>query len=431
VLGLPTRGRGGRDLILLTDGQVSNEGAVLALASKHAGTNRIFSFGIGSACSHYLVNGLAETTRGAAEFISGNERIEEKVLRTFSRLASPVLTDLSLDWGTGVRAEPAPAVLPPVFDGEPLTVYARLSGPGCTTLTLRGRLNGEPLDWTVPVTAAPDDGVLALLWARGAISDLEAALPADLRQPALRREPNQRRDVSRLVALSKRHGLLCSFTSFVAIEHRSPAERNEGRPALRRVPVQLAKGWHGIEVAAMAPLPAAGASDVVIERAFCMRHAAFREGVCNLVADSSCVSRLDRGPKYRLRPRPDAEGAAPPPRATAAAGLQALLATQGAVGWFEWQADTGDQLGFTREWLNQVRAELLQRFGLSGGTADKALADALLTLWLLRHRYGGDRGLWRRAADKALRAVVERLGLPRTEVEARLDSVTRPEPGVQ
>ena len=95
-----------RNLILLTDGQISNEPAVIDLARKARGHNRIFSFGIGTACSAHLVKGLARATGGAAEFITGNERIEDKVLRTFGRIGSPQVSDVRIDWGD--RRSPNP-----------------------------------------------------------------------------------------------------------------------------------------------------------------------------------------------------------------------------------------------------------------------------------------------------------------------------------
>ena len=58
LAGKPTRGAC-RQVVLLTDGQISNEPAVLKLAKDRAAFNRIFSFGIGNACSASLVEGLA------------------------------------------------------------------------------------------------------------------------------------------------------------------------------------------------------------------------------------------------------------------------------------------------------------------------------------------------------------------------------------
>ena len=112
-----------RQVILLTDGQVSNEPAVIELARSHRAHNRLFTFGIGTACSASLVKGLARATAGAAEFITGNERIDETVLRTFGRLSSPAVSDVSIDWdGCDVQTL---AEIPPVFDGDLLTVFGR------------------------------------------------------------------------------------------------------------------------------------------------------------------------------------------------------------------------------------------------------------------------------------------------------------------
>src|SRR3569833_1086280 len=66
-----------RDIIVLTDGQVTNEPEIIALAAGFRGKARSFSFGIGPASSEFLVRGLANATGGAAAFIAQNERIED------------------------------------------------------------------------------------------------------------------------------------------------------------------------------------------------------------------------------------------------------------------------------------------------------------------------------------------------------------------
>src|SRR5262249_16067270 len=130
----PVTGRS-RSVVLLTDGQVTNEPAILDLARRHRGQNRIFSFGIGPACSSFLVKGLARATGGAAEFIAYGEGIETKVLRTFARLASPIASDVQIDWG-GADVQTL-AELPPVFDGEVMTVYGRALGTPPTSVSLK------------------------------------------------------------------------------------------------------------------------------------------------------------------------------------------------------------------------------------------------------------------------------------------------------
>lgn len=231
-----------RNLIVLTDGEVSNEAALMDLARQHRAHNRIFSFGIGAACSAHLVKGLARSTGGVAEFITARERIEDKVLRTFGRLASPMVSDVEMEWG-GADVQTL-AELPPVFDGEVLTVFGRCAGALPREVALKCNTAAGPRRWPLVVPASTaDDGIISTMWARRSIQSLEEVNGVRRTSVSQRRES---RAGDMLIQLSKDFSLLCSLTSFIAVEHRSLAERNEGQPELRRVPVQLAKDWGGI-----------------------------------------------------------------------------------------------------------------------------------------------------------------------------------------
>jgi Ca-activated chloride channel homolog len=242
ILSVPPRAGTIRNVIVLTDGQVTNEPAVIELARKHRATNRIFAFGIGAAASSFLVKGLARATGGAAEFISAGERIDDKVLRTFGRLASPPVTDVTIDWdGCDVQTL---AELPPVFDGDVLAVFGRAPARVPERVTLRCDTPTGLTSWSVDVPAARDDeGTIATMWARRTIQSLEEVNGSTRTRV---RAGERTREAEMLIHLSKQFGLLCSLTTFIAIEHRSPNERNEGRPALRRVPVMVAAGWGNV-----------------------------------------------------------------------------------------------------------------------------------------------------------------------------------------
>lgn len=405
-----------RQIILLTDGQVSNEQAVIELARKSRSHNRIFSFGIGASSSAFLVKGVARATGGASEFITAGERIDEKVLRTFGRLASPVCTDLSLDWdGKDVQTL---AEIPPVFDGDVLTVFGRAPGalPGEVKLSCQTPRGGKSWSVALPASQTKDDGAIALMWARRTIQSLEEVNPPQRVKKSA--EPTRERET--LIQISKQFGLLCSLTSFVAIEHRTVEERNAGQPALRRVPVQLAQGWGGMMAAGGAPVAMAAMAAAPAPMTF-GRNVPQR---CHIPASpkrKSFFSRLRRGGDDVA---PDALMAAPiAPQAAMdqesardlsvgdleeqrrdADPLTALLMRQSADGSFA--ADTvPDELvraaGRDPASLRQSIESKLPA-DLKGKPRQQALLT-LLSLWVLSHRFADRSALWTRAFAKACR----------------------------
>jgi Ca-activated chloride channel family protein len=414
-----------RQVILLTDGQVSNEPALIELARKMRNHNRIFSFGIGSACSASLVKGVARATGGAAEFITAGERIDDKVLRTFGRLNSPAVRNVSIEWdGCDVQTL---AELPPVFDGDVLTVFGRAPARAPRQVTLSCNSRSGPKRWSVPVRAAGDDGgVIATMWARRTIQSLEEV--NNVHQTRYH-GGKRSREAETLIRLSKEFGLLSSLTTFIAIEHRSLEERNEGRPALRRVPVLMAKGWGGIETAARfnrAMLRAGGAacygpsSGTTIDKTL--------DRSCDLDALGSLEERRasDSGKKFgwfgRSRRKVDA-----PPMATARASeptphdeLSAILSRLNAHGSFDaidgldaMIAAAGRDAG---EWGRAVEQSIPVTTG--GLPHRDVVVRTVMVLLLLRDRFADREAMWRRAAGKALRFLEKTLGRGAADVRA-------------
>jgi len=114
--------------------------------------------------------------------------------------------------------------------------------------------------------AADPADLLPTLWARAMIRTLEE--DDGVRPSISASTPTARR--AQLIELSKRYNLLCGLTSFVAVEHRSVEDRNEGRPALRRVPIQLVAGAAagGEDLSMDIPLGAVAAAPAARARSF-------------------------------------------------------------------------------------------------------------------------------------------------------------------
>lgn len=401
LAGKPTRGAC-RQIVLLTDGQVSNEPAVLKLAKDRAAFNRIFSFGIGNSCSRSLVEGLARATRGATEFVGEGEAIEPKVLRTFGRISSPAIRDVAIESGRAM-AELA-AEIPPVFDGEVMSVFVRLAGDVPEFITLKGNLPHGPVSWTVkiPLIASPDQGVIATMWAREKIGALEDQLAS----PRFTGQSPVNPLVTQLVALSKEFSLLTSRTAFIAIEHRSIEERTQGLPAQRRVPIAMPRGWGDLDEAQlqvehatifacrMPPTPPASYAPFALRRSTPRRSL---KQVISGIFNSEQALVTDSQQQQLLQ----------------------LLSRQNADGSF-----SGNDAA---ELLNSCGLDVahacanLQAFASKANASEQSqLVQTLAALVVLQHSYAALKDQWQRAEKKARRYVEHAVG---TKLGAVMDLV--------
>ncbi len=230
-----------RQLIVMTDGQVTNTDAVVALVRRHSETTRVFTLGIGAGASHELVRGMARAGEGEAEMIFPGERIEAKVLRQLSRALAPALTDVRVSWD-GLEVRQAPHRVSSVFAGGRVLVYGflerRLEREVEVKLEARGV--GETLSFPVRLSLSrmQSGSLVATLGARALLRDLE-----------------DRSDKEAATVVSIKYGLSSKWASFVAIENRENAEPREIE--LRRVPAALTRGWGGMQRLTLGAAPKA------------------------------------------------------------------------------------------------------------------------------------------------------------------------------
>ena len=224
-------------LVLLTDGEVGNDKEIVHFARSNQASTRLFTFGIDSAVNSWLLRELANNSGGAVEFISPDERVEEKVLRQFTQIETPVLRDVEMKWeGVKVRSSyPAPPFT--VYWGQPLTVLAQIgSAKPRAGVVLRGQGDAAPFETRHEVDLSRNrvDPAIRLCWAKRHLKRLEAAvMTADGR-----RERSARK---RLLEFALDLGLASSVTSFVAIEERQSAPN--AAPETRVIPVMLPHAW--------------------------------------------------------------------------------------------------------------------------------------------------------------------------------------------
>jgi Ca-activated chloride channel family protein len=405
-----------RQILLLTDGEVTNTDEIIDLAKKHATTARFFTFGIGAGASHHLVRGIARASGGAAEFISPGERIEAKVMRQFKRVLSPALTDVKVDWGQRA-ATPASDHVPPVFDGERLVVYALADEPTAGTATLTGTLAGRAVKFEVPVDPgrAVDGDTIATLAARARIRTLEEQGEyLESRGSLQRRGRTAAKAPAEIAALGVKYQLCSRETSFVAIEHRETPVT--GRAELRRVPVALTSGWGArrerdvtgsfmlLSGAPMAPASMPRAAWIGTSAPYGGDSSAARSGDDSFdgAFSESFEGALDgdaapdsHGPRYRVMQTPQEEPIEP---VHAPRDLDRLVALQSADGSWDLTEEFAEIIGRS---LDELEAEL---HGAPGGRAvARRIAATSLALEWLEREATAERAEWEMLAEKARR----------------------------
>ncbi len=226
-----------RIVLFVTDGLVSNDDAIVAAIREHAHETRVFTIGMSRAPNRHLLDEMARVGRGAADYVLPDDDLEPIVQRFANRIATPVLTDIELEFDEGLALAdvlPSARQMPDLFDWAPLAVHGRFLAAGTGVLRLRGRTGAGAYERVIEVEFPenePRHDLLATLWAREQVGAL------------LRAGQNE---VEAIVRLGETFQIMTPHTSFVAVERRRVTL--EGEPVLVRVPVEfpLDMSWEGI-----------------------------------------------------------------------------------------------------------------------------------------------------------------------------------------
>lgn len=239
-----------RGLVLLTDGQVGNEADILKMLGQRLAGLRIFTLGIDQAVNEGFLKRLAQLGGGATEIVESEERLDEVMGKIHRRLGTPVLTAVQLK-GEGLKLDLdslTPHRLPDLFTGSPLVIAGRYQGQAGGSIAVQARdAAGRP--WHAAASGAvTSNPAHTKLWARNRLRDLEDLYDSGVSDgEALEKH---------IVEVSLHHGVLCRFTSFVAVD-RSESANTSGTLHQFVQPVDAPAGWDMLR--RQRALPAGGA----------------------------------------------------------------------------------------------------------------------------------------------------------------------------
>jgi Ca-activated chloride channel family protein len=208
-------------LVFMTDGlpTVGVTAAEQIVANLRSAKNvdvRIFPFGFGYDVNTLLLDRLGSENGGMSDYVQPKEDLEVKVSNFFSRVSSPVLSDLELNFGDAQTDFVYPRKLTDIFKGTQLTLIGRYKNDADLrniTLLLKGRAGQEARSYTFTGLTFPersdDNSFLPRLWASRRVGWL-------IEQIRLNGETKELKD--EVVDLGTRYGIVTPYTSYLATD---------------------------------------------------------------------------------------------------------------------------------------------------------------------------------------------------------------------
>ncbi|MEL7338291.1 MAG: VWA domain-containing protein, partial [Planctomycetota bacterium] len=239
-------------IVLITDGHVTGEDAVLQTLHSLPESNRprLFALGIDRAVNASVLRRLSDATGGMSELVESQPRMRDVIDTFSSKIGAPMLTDFALTDSTGRQLDESLVVAPPLsntalFAGQSVTLFARGAIDSIDDWTLsasnhsgdrqRFSLGRRPAEDAAFDNTKPDSSAanpnsdapetnrmasatclpLRAMWGRQRVRMLEdryvvQAMESDESEREAMRE--------QIVNTSLTSGVLCRYTAFVAVD---------------------------------------------------------------------------------------------------------------------------------------------------------------------------------------------------------------------
>ncbi len=222
-------------VVFLTDGLptvgVTQVGDIVEnVAGANAAKVRVFTFGVGYDVNTMLLDKIARENRGDSEYVKPAENLETRVSGFYSKVQSPVLADVKVDWG-GIRPRDLlPRQAPDLFRGGQIVLSGRYEGAGPARIAVTGMAMGREQRFEFEVVFEErSEGTKKLfverLWAQRQIGQLLDQIQLYGKSQEL---------VDEVIRLSMKYGILTPYTSYLVREDIALGDRERGRSEAER-----------------------------------------------------------------------------------------------------------------------------------------------------------------------------------------------------
>lgn len=237
ALDRPVDGDRLRVVLLMTDGFIGNEVEIFQETQRLLGNGRVFGFGIGGSVNHFLLARLSEEGRGFYQYVRTDEDPTEAVSRFVRRIAKPLMTDVTIDWGGLQVVDVLPRKVPDLFDAQPVVLLGRYRNGGPATVTLRGHVGAKNVELATRVNlgvASAASSGLNSMWARARIEEVD-------RLQKFGEFPEAAKEIT---TLGLEHHLVTAYTSFVAVDNTPVTNGTTNQVVVPNEPTENGEGGH-------------------------------------------------------------------------------------------------------------------------------------------------------------------------------------------
>lgn len=196
-----------RQVIFMTDGQVSNEQELFSFIHSRLGESRLFTVGIGAAPNSHFMRNAARFGRGTFTYIGDVQQVQERMSELFAKLDAPVMTSIEVH-SSDPTAESWPERVPDLYRGEPLVVAMRVHDANAK-ITLHGSIGSEAWSKELTLPAAGSSEGITRLWGREKIESLMDHLSDGSDPQGVE---------AAVIGVALQHHLVSQYTSLVAID---------------------------------------------------------------------------------------------------------------------------------------------------------------------------------------------------------------------
>jgi Ca-activated chloride channel homolog len=208
-------------IIFLTDGQptvgVTDEQKIIKNIELANNLNaRLFVFGVGYDVNTRLLDELATSNRGISTYVRPGEDIEIIVSDFFSKVSTPVLSSLMLDFGSINTFERYPTELPDLFAGSQVKEFGRYRNIGKTNIKLSGTAEGKPEVFTYQANFPVENTTNKF------ISQIWAARKVGYLIEQVRKNGATQEIIDEIRNLSIKYGIVNEYVSMLILEDQPP-----------------------------------------------------------------------------------------------------------------------------------------------------------------------------------------------------------------